>query len=316
MAEERRLMYVAVTRARKELILTHADRHGNGAPRKASRFIGEVLEGAEATLHEEAAQTSLELYAPRTSPDSVPLPPEMHQDGQLILSVSQIDCWLRCPQDFYYRYVLQLPTPTEPQLLYGTLLHGVIEQLHRGRAAGTIPALEELTDHVIAHLPRAGYASAKSRERAHQQAVHSVAALYERFSTDELPIETEKPFGVAVPGLPLKIIGRIDAVYQRKNGVEIKDFKTGTSVTTEKKAKDRATGSQQLSLYALAWYLLHGELPQLLTLDFVETDQQGSVRKQQKSLDTLTNKLHTMVDEIQAGTYPPGRDHLFCSHPQ
>jgi DNA helicase-2/ATP-dependent DNA helicase PcrA len=118
-----------------------------------------------------------------------------------------------------------------------------------------------------------------------------------------------------VPDVPLKIIGRIDAVYPLDKGVEIRDFKTGTSVTTEKKAKDRATGSQQLALYALAWQLMHDELPALLTLDFVETGLQGSVRKQAKSLETLTNKLRTLVEEINAGSYPPGRDHEFCSHP-
>jgi DNA helicase-2/ATP-dependent DNA helicase PcrA len=315
MAEERRLMYVAATRARHELILTHADQHGSGAKRKASRFLEELLGGETSGLHDANSQTTLELFAPKATTETIPLPQTMLKDGVLTLSVSQIDCWLRCPQDFYYQYVLQMPLPPEPALQYGTAVHGVIEQLHKGRISGTVPTLEELLAEVQDKLPRAGYASVKSRERAHAQALKTVEAVYKRFSEAELPLETEKPFNVELPDAKLKIIGRIDAVYQRDNGVEIRDFKTGTSVTTAEKAKSRATGSNQLTLYALAWQLQHDEMPALLTLDFVETGQIGSVRKQAKSLETLTAKLHDMVVDLQAGTYPAGRDHVYCNHP-
>lgn len=315
LAEERRLMYVASTRARKELILTHADQHGSGVKRKASRFLEELVGGEGNGLHDAATQTSLELFAPHAHEQSAPLPPEIAKDGKLQLSVSQIDCWLRCPQDFYYQYVLQMPLPPEPALQYGTAIHSVIETIHRGRANGSVPTLEELLAEVQAKLPRDGYASARSRERAHAQAETTVKAVYERFSKDELPLETEKPFGVALPDSELKIIGRIDAVYQTPTGIEIRDFKTGTSVGTPEKAKSRATSSNQLTLYALAWRLQHDEMPALLTLDFVETGQFGSVRKQAKSLDTLTSKLHTMIADLHAGKYPAGHDHTFCNHP-
>jgi DNA helicase-2/ATP-dependent DNA helicase PcrA len=316
LAEERRLMYVAVTRARQEVILTHADKHGSGAPRKPSRFLEELLGSEQAVLHEAAGQTSLELFAPRAVAEVAPLPSVIDKGDTLQLSVSQIDCWLRCPQDFYYQYVLQMPLPPAPQLPYGTAIHSVIETIHRDRAEGkTPPALEAFKESVQAALPRSGYASVRSRERAHAQAMKTVEAVYERFVKDDLPLEIEKPFSIEVLGGKMKIIGRIDAVYQMPSGIEIRDFKTGTSVTTPEKAKNRATGSNQLTLYALAWQVLHDEMPALLTLDFVETGQLGSVRKQAKSLETLTNKLHDMVVQLRAGQYPPGHDHQYCSHP-
>ncbi|MGH7241015.1 MAG: RecB family exonuclease, partial [Candidatus Saccharimonadales bacterium] len=244
-----------------------------------------------------------------------PLPAEMLRGEKLRLSVSQIDCWLRCPQDFYYKYVLQMPLPSSPTLQYGTAIHSMIETIHRSRGRGRTPDLQELLEGVQSKLPRDGYASARSRERAHEQAVKTVETVYKRFMADELPIETEKPFAVDVPDQRLTIIGRIDAVYQLEGGIEIRDFKTGTSVTTAEKAKSRATSSNQLTLYALAWQLLHDEMPKLLTLDFVETGELGSVRKQPKSLDTLTSKLITMVEQLQTGSYPPGHDHTYCDHP-
>lgn len=314
-AEERRLMYVAATRARHELILTYGDRHGSGMHRKPSRFIGEMFDAPATDTIEAADQTSLELFAPRITPADVPLPDHMHRDGLYILSASQIECWLKCPQDFYYKHILGMPEPVSPVAAYGTAMHSVIERIFEGRRNGYLPSLEEMIAYVRDLLPQAGYQSARTRDRAHAQAMESVRVVYERFSKEELPIEIEQGFGVTVPGLPLKIIGRMDAVYQHDNSVEIRDFKTSSSVTTPQKAKDRATGSQQLTIYAFAWQLMHDEIPGLLTLDFIETGQLGSVRKQPKSLDTLRSKLEQLVKGLQTGEYPPGRDHTYCTHP-
>lgn len=317
MAEERRLMYVAATRARRELILSCADRHGSGAPRKPSRFLTELL-GAEPAgqAQVEADQTSLELFAPRLSTTAIELPGSMQQNDRLVLSVSQIDCWLRCPQEFYYQHVLAMPQPPAPHLTYGTLVHGIIERLHRARAENrALPTLEEIEAETLAKLPSSGYASARSRERAHAQARQTIHKVYERFISDPLPLETEQPFAAALRDVPLIIKGRIDAVYPLGQGIEIRDFKTGTAVSTPEKAKQRATGSNQLTLYALAWRQLRGDMPALLTLDFVETGQLGSVKKQAKSLDTLEHKLEDMVTNLRAGRFAPGSDHTHCHHP-
>lgn len=315
LAEERRLMYVAATRARRELTLTYADRHGSGAPRRPSRFLEELLTALPSETEVDAAQTGLERFAPRVLATAVALPAAMQSDGKLVMSVSQIVCWLNCPQDFYYQYVLGMPLPDDPSRQYGTAIHAAIERIHEGRRAGTPPSLDETVDGVKAALPTRGYASAGSRQRAHVQALQSVRQLYDRFMREPLPLEVEQAFSVVLPDTALRIVGRIDAVYQLDKGVEIRDFKTSTSVNTPEKAKSRATSSQQLTLYALAWQLMHDEMPALLTLDFVETGQIGSVRKQPKSLDTMRAKLEVMVAQLQAGEYPLGKDHTYCKHP-
>ena len=317
LAEERRLMYVALTRARQEVILTYSDRHGTGTLRKPSRFLTELL-GHPPTeaVADEASQTSLELFAPvSAAADVVSLPPTMLSDGYFSLSVSEIESWLYCPQDFYYQYVLNMPLPPAPQLAYGSLIHSVIEQVHRGRASGKVPSLEQLTEEVVRNLSQIGYASKRSRERAHAQAPKTVQTVYERFLHDDLPIETEWPFKLTLSDIPLTIRGKIDAIYQVEQGVEIRDFKTGMSVQTAAQAKSRATGSQQLTLYAYAWQQLRGVMPALLSLDFVETGQLGSVKKQPKSLQTLQAKLEVMIEQLSNGQFPNGREHKRCHHP-
>lgn len=317
LAEERRLMYVALTRARTGVVLSYSDRHGTGSTRRPSRFLSELLGHApDGNAEDETQQTNMEVFAPTIADsDALALPESMYRDGRLALSVSQIETWLRCPQDFYYRYVLAMPLPPAPQLTYGTLIHDVIERIHRGRQEGKIPTLEELTEEVVRNLPQSGYPSKRSRERAHAQAPKTVKVVYERFLNDDLPLETEWPFDLVLDDIALTIRGKIDAVYRLDTGIEVRDFKTGTSVRTPEQAKSRATGSQQLTLYAYAWQQLRDEMPAKLTLDFVETDQIGSVKKQPKSLDTLHSKLETLVEQLTASHYPAGRDHTRCMHP-
>jgi DNA helicase-2/ATP-dependent DNA helicase PcrA len=266
---------------------------------------------------EEPIQTDLELFAPRESSGAVTLPAQLQDsDGNIVLSVSQIEDYLRCPQDFYYQHVLSMPLPPAPHMQYGSLLHGLIEQIHRARRRNApLPPLPDLLDETLAALPKIGYASARSRERAYEQAKQSITAVYTRFIVEDMPLEAEQSFTYKLPSAPLIIKGRIDAVYKLGNGVEIRDFKTGGSVTTPEKAKQRATSSTQLTLYALAWKGLHDEMPALLTLDFIDTGQVGSVRKQPKSLDTLTTKLEKMVQQLRTGVYEGSADHTFCKHP-
>ncbi|MBA2279569.1 ATP-dependent helicase [Candidatus Saccharibacteria bacterium] len=319
MAEERRLMYVALTRAKRELVLTYSDIHNGGAKRKPSRFISELFgKDPEVAIHEEQAQqTVMELFAPAQEHVAyVTLPAHMTANNKLVLTVSQIDSWLRCPLNFYFIYVLQIPLPRDPIQQYGTIVHSCIQTIHEALSAGTQLSLETLLQNAKRQLPREGYLTARSRERAHTQALKTIKLLYDRFSKEPLPDEIEKPFRAEVPDTKLIMTGRIDAVYQTGDGgIEIRDYKTGTSVTSADKAKKRAQASNQLTLYALAWKIIHDKIPSLLTLDFVETNQQGSVRKQQKSLDTLIKKLRDMEQKLLDGVYPEGKDHTYCRHP-
>jgi len=105
-------------------------------------------------------------------------------------------------------------------------------------------------------------------------------------------------------------------VYQNGTDVEIVDYKTSNSVNSPEKAKQKATASEQLTLYALAWQQIHGQLPALVTLDFIDADQRGSVKKTQRGIDGAHNKLKVVAEGIRNHNFSPGKDHMFCIHPE
>ncbi len=318
MAEERRLLYVSITRAKKNLTLSFSDTHTGTTKRKPSRFLGEIPENMLApidNISDELSQTGLELFAQTTSAMQVPMPARMKDGENVVLSASQVGDYLRCPLDFYYRHILNVPQAPNPSSSYGTLIHEQIQKIHLGMISGKAPTLEAILASVEGQWPMAGYTSAKQRERAHEQGVKTLKRVYKRLTAEDTPSKVEAPFRVLIPGTELIVKGRIDAVFETKTGTHITDYKTGTTANTEKKAKSRATSSVQLNLYAEAWRLMNGEMPSLLSLDFVETGNVGSVKKQEKTLDNLEKKLAQIPGALKTGIFPLGRDHKYCRHP-
>jgi len=317
-AEERRLMYVAMTRARQRLVMTFSATHTGLTRRQPSRFLKEIFgDIIDQEAGRAAEPVSLELFSATQPPaKGFRLPQRLRSGQNLVLSASQVGDYLRCPQDFHYRHILGVPQPPNPTTQVGTLLHEYIQRINQAKQSGSPwPPLNELLKDLEDNWPQDGYASAHQRERALTTTLKHFKALYERLKTDPIPAQIEQSFRAAIPEAKLLLTGRLDAVFDSANGAEIHDYKSGTSVTDAAKAKARATASSQLAIYALAWRLQHGEMPSLLTLDFVQTGQVGSVKKQPKTIDNLQSKLKIVADDIRAGEFPPGRDHAYCRHP-
>ncbi|MBI1857371.1 ATP-dependent helicase [Candidatus Saccharibacteria bacterium] len=319
MAEERRLMYVAMTRARNELILTYSEHHSSSTIRKPSRFLTEALDlqdfSSPATANK-AAFHAIDLHGNKPL-QSLRVPNNILNNGHVHLSVSQAQKYLDCPLDFYYCYILNIPKEPSPALRYGSIMHGLVEEINLGLIAGKLPSLTELINQLETQWPKAGYASLRHRERSLTQAHSTLKRLYAQATKEQrIPIAVEKPFSFTVKDINLSITGRFDAILPSESGgIEIVDYKTMSSVDTIQKAKLRASSSQQLAIYALAWQISHGELPKFVTLDFIDRGVSGSVKKTQRGIDGTYLKLQRIADGIRAMDFPPGKDHRFCQHP-
>lgn len=319
-AEERRLMYVAMTRARRDLIMTYSRTHNGRTIRKPSRFIAETFQtDALKDSDSETEPQSLELAAtPSFVHTEVNLPSSMLDGQRLRLSVSQIETFLKCPLDFYYRYVLNVPEPPSAAAKYGEAVHAAIELINTSLKDKTDLSLEQVETELLEVLDTAVYDSALLKERMQRQALASLKRFYQKYYQGAalMPAYVELPFRATLKEEKLTIRGRIDAVFETENGAEIRDYKTSTTIDSEDKAKRRAGGSDQLTLYALIWQEMHGELPARLSLEFVDTGLIGSVTKTQRGIDTMRAKLGDMVQAISKRQFTPGSDHRYCRHPE
>ncbi len=318
LSEERRLMYVAMTRAKDQLILTHAAHHNSATSRKPSRFLSEAFGDQNSQSPKVKSKLNLiqaEGYGLAAN-QAVSIPKTILDSDKVRLTISQIQTYLDCPLEFYYRYVLAVPSPPSATLEYGSLMHQLIEDINSSLLAGKLIKLSELQKKLAANWPNQGYLSQGHKLRAIKQAKTTLENYYKRVKLGQrVPLGIEDSFECSLDDQKLTIRGRFDAVFPLNESVEIVDYKTGSSVKSSEQAKSRAVASQQLTLYALAWQHLHHQLPALMTLDFVDTDLQGSVKKTQRSLDTMLDRLSKVADGIRANSFKPGKDHRNCQHP-
>jgi DNA helicase-2/ATP-dependent DNA helicase PcrA len=307
-----------MTRARDELVLTHSESHSPGSLRKPSRFLGEAFDASKfqtMTPTGKVETAAIGFYGVENAPE-VGIPVAMLNDGHVRLNVSQVSTYLECPLEFYYRYVLRVPQEPSPMMQYGSLMHSLLEDMNRNLIDGEPLQLSKLESRLKTEWPKSGFGSPRHRDRAFKQAQATLQNLYKRLSeTKRVPVSVEEPFALTLKNANLSISGRFDVVFPLGDSVEIVDYKTTTSVDTAEKAKARATASQQLTLYALAWQLLHDQLPVLVTLDFIDTGLAGSVKKTQRGIDGAYSRLQKVADGIRAHDFRPGKNHLFCTHP-
>ena len=299
-AEERRLFYVAMTRARDELILSHAasGREG-GRARRPSPFLSEAL-GRDVDAVPEAA----ELAAPRQANQPRPAPAAptvITTDEPLDLSFSQIDDYLACPLKFLLRHQVRVPTPPHHALVFGNALHQAVALGNSRRLRGQTVEPDALEAALEAHWRNEGFLSQEhetARFDAGIGALRRFAA--EAAAADDRILAVEQPFSVRI-GRD-RVRGRYDLVRQIEAGVVITDYKSG-DMRDATRARQRARSSLQLQLYTLAWETEHGERPDAVELHFLESGVVGRVTPTERQLDGARAKVAKAADGIRAGDF-------------
>jgi DNA helicase-2/ATP-dependent DNA helicase PcrA len=313
LAEERRLFYVAMTRARDELWLSYHT-GGRGA-RRPSPFIAEAIDMATSApvppLSTDAPLT-VERIEQGLKPPRVPVIQPRHVGGPLSLSFSQVDEYLTCPERYRLRYVVGLSTPAHHALAYGSALHQAIAAFHvsqgRGEPLDEASLLTELDRH---WLPD-GYLSREHEEARYAAGRDALVRFREReLASGIVPVAIERPFRFRLG--QDQIVGRVDRLDREPAGVVITDYKS-SDVRDQKRADARARDSLQLQVYALAHQAETGELPARVQLHFIDSGVVGSAQPDEARIDRARNKLTAAADGIRAGEFAPRPSALGCGY--
>jgi DNA helicase-2/ATP-dependent DNA helicase PcrA len=301
-AEERRLLYVAMTRARDELLLSHAAsiRRG-GQPLRPSRFLLEALGQA-------VAAPPLVAPAVDRAPDVVPAPVPRVGEGtartpaQLGLSFTQIEDYLTCPRRYHLRHVIKAPIAAHHALVFGNALHQAVAAANLGRMRGEPIEEAAMSATLSAHWRSEGFLSAEhesARFAAGQRALRRFAER-SREDASERIVAVERPFSVRIG--PVRVRGRYDAVREVDGGIVITDYKSG-DVRDPVRARERAREALQLHLYALAWQEEHGKRPDAVELHFLEGDTVGRVIPTDRQLDRARSKVALVAAGLREGAF-------------
>ena len=259
--EERRLFYVAMTRAKESLHLTSARDYGGRRTRKVSQFVLEALDLPRDAARpvKGAALEDLRAFAAPAEPGPGPEAP-LGPDVVLELSHRQVDDYQTCPLKYRYVHVLRVPIRRHHTVVYGETLHRVVEHYLRRRAAGLYTPLEDLLETYEREWRNEGFltsAHEAARRDAGREAIRRF--WHEEEASGSRPTFVEREFGVSLPdgtGLT-RVRGRWDRVDETDEGCVIVDYKS-SDVRAVERADERAAESLQLQIYALAWREMFG----------------------------------------------------------
>jgi DNA helicase-2/ATP-dependent DNA helicase PcrA len=314
LAEERRLFYVGMTRAREELHLSWARDYGNRQARRMSQYLLEALDLPPAmpveTLRPSVAER-LARHQQSAARPAAPARPAALTDRQLTLSYGQISDYLDCPTRYRYAHVIRIPTPASHQMAYGRALHAAVQAFHRRQLAGQTTSLEELYAELDANWESVGFLT-----QQHEQARRDAARdALERFWREQQleparPIAVEQDFSVVL-GRD-RVRGRYDRVDRDPDGrISITDYKS-SDVRDPATAGRRSRESLQLSIYALAYESQHGRLPAELALHFLESGIVGRSTASPKRLAKAAEQVTTVSEGIRAGDFAANPSPMRC----
>lgn len=138
--DERRLVFVAITRAKEKLYFTYAKeyRDGNNVSEAVpSQFIGELNEKlTQLHVHDKPIETNMiESILEQEIDESINLEIESEYLKSLIenfkLSPSALNCYLECPNRFKYEVLLKAPQVKSNDLVLGTAVHYALENFYK-----------------------------------------------------------------------------------------------------------------------------------------------------------------------------------------
>lgn len=326
--EERRLFYVAMTRAKERLYFTSAFDYGGVRAKKISRFLDEI--GLVAP--ENKAKKKIEL--PKKTERAKPAAPGEYEMPKTF-SFSQLRSYETCPYQYKLAHILRIPMKGSASFSFGLSLHSTLQAFYErikelnsasqvslfdtppravAKKDGLIKAPEfaELLKIYDAKWISDWYQNKRQREDMYKKGKDILKVFY---SAEEgnwnIPIGLESWFKIKVGEYVMN--GRIDRLDQLPDGtIEIIDYKTGQS-------KDKLTSDdkEQLLLYQIAV----GEIsefknigkPSKLTFYYLNDEIKQSFIGESKDLEKLKAKLAGTISQIMTGDFTATPSQFVCA---
>jgi len=311
--EERRLFYVALTRAKDLIYLTSSKWYGESKRlRRLSPFIVDTLgedyiNKREIINKDEKEQMSIFEY--KKTPERLKKKKSMLN----YLSYSQINTFMTCPLRYKYSYILHIPVSKNAALVFGETVHTTLQKFYLDFIKNRKTGLKDLIQIYKDEWQPIGYSSIAHHNKMYADGKKMLELFYKKYHDKNIQIiDLEKPFRVkTVQGVILS--GKMDRVDDiGKNKIEIIDYKTG-KIPDEKDLKK----DLQLSIYFLAATDkgMYGKKPEevLLSLYYLQDLKKISFVKKIEDTQEIKKSIAEIVDKINISSFTPKKG-PWCKH--
>ncbi len=269
--DERRVAFVAMTRARKELYFTCArqfsrtDKTSAISPSGFFAEAGDLPEAERELMHPERIGTL--LFTPVRHIDQEFASFLRKKLQTFSLSVTALNHFLEDPKLFLESDLLQVPQAKNSSLVYGNAVHDALKKWALAVQSGQVPSSIQFVEHFAEYLATREVLTEKEQVSLLSLGRESLPRYFSQKLEGSIPsiLKIECPIQAQLGDIPLKgKIDRIDALQPGSSDVRVIDFKTGRPKTElEIRSEDYF---RQLVFYAL---LLEKGMPYFVPREFV-----------------------------------------------
>jgi RecB family exonuclease len=319
--EERRLFYVALTRAQERLtITTLTEKKG-----KVPVFIEDML------LDPEIKRRDIRMLAPKVSPWPQTKIPFANSDAQLFpvssippkifsriadwaeqfhppspepltLSPSAISGYRSCPQQYLFGYLWSLREGPRATLTFGAVMHNTVKRFVDQLRKGVRLPWDDIVRIYETEWKSAGFEDDYQEQGYKKDGLEQLRVFHA--ATLENPpqvLEQEKGFQLPLEN-DVVLTGRMDQINSigGKKDVEIVDYKTGKPKKAALARKDI-----QLSIYSLAAKEILELNPVRLVFHYLQNNERQETTRDAKQLDEAQKIVQEVASEIRASSFPP-----------
>ena len=311
--EERRLFYVAITRAKQGVFFTSADDYGGVRKKKISVFLKDLgfkqPEKSKSIVREKLESVEQVKLEERRAKIVYPLPARF--------SYTQIKDFQNCPRLYYYRYILKVPLRGSHYFSFGSAIHLTLQKFYEEvkrkqgssqadlfsqtqgakskeqRAIKDLVSLEDLLK-IYQEVWIDDWYQSKAQQDEYFKQGREILKMFYQSPYLELsrPSYLEKGFSVKINGHTLG--GKIDRIDEVKDGWKIIDYKTGRP-----KEKLSPEDREQLLIYQMATNsLMDGEVKELAYY-YLENGTQVPFAGTKEEIAKLQEKIIKTIGEIE-----------------
>jgi DNA helicase-2/ATP-dependent DNA helicase PcrA len=319
--EERRLFYVALTRAQERLTITTVKEKKGRVPVFIEDLVMDPVLKKRDVLHTTAkAKEKNQGPAKAKSPGEGELFPASTGPAKIFskvaewaesyfpplaeplkLSSSAIQNYRKCPQQFAFSYLWSLKEGPRAALSFGSVMHTTVrrflEQLKKGL---TLP-FDEVRRIYETEWESAGYEDAYQEAEYKKDGLEQLKVFHASILAEApVVLEQEKAFELPLANNVI-LTGRMDQVNSLGGkDVEIVDYKTGKPRKEADARKDL-----QLSIYALAAKEIFEWNPVRLVFHYLQNNELLATTRDAKQLGDAERIVQETAADIRAKRFVP-----------
>ena len=267
--DEKRLWYVAVTRARDRCYFFSGSEQRTESPFTYSNEFKKY----------ETRMLKIEKITGR--PEELSEIESFSKKRFIHMGVSDLLLLLECPYHFYLRKIKGFSVPVGEEFAAGNIIHKVIERISKGESDPEIIVEEEV------YLPLAEY---KHEELLKKSILRKIHLLIESRKLEGIEL-AEIPFTISLGNI--LVTGIIDAIKEKEETIEIIDWKSNIH------KKFRKRYENQMLIYALGMETQSLNVSKGLVYDLNNIEQVLEIDISKDKIKNIAAKLNILLRDLE-----------------